>query len=151
MKWLRITAGAVSLIAVLSAACTQADANPSSPSAQAPSGPLALRGTVWSLVELNGKALTTPTGQKAPTLQLATSGGRASGFGGCNQWSATYTTSDDTVRLTGMIMTRMFCVDRMDLEKEYTTALESVSTYRLKDTRLELLAKDKVVAAFQQR
>ena len=143
--------------ALLTVSCSRrADANPNSPSspissAQPAPAQIALRGTEWSLVEIGGKALTLPKDRRAPTLQLAANGGRASGFAGCNQWSASYTSTADDLRLTGMIMTRMFCNDAMDLEKQYAAALEAARNYRIKDTRLELLADGKVVAAFEKR
>ena len=148
---------ALILSSVLCASCSaRADANPNSPSGQISSGQsapaqTALRGTQWSLVELDGKAVALPKDQRVPTLVLAANGGRASGFAGCNQWSASYTSSGDTLRITGMVMTRMFCVNAMDLEKQYAAALESARTYRIKDTRLELLADGKTVAAFEKR
>jgi putative lipoprotein len=138
------------------AACSsRADANPNAPtgpisSAQAQAAQAALRGTQWSLVEIEGKVLSLPEGRRAPTLQL-TDGGRASGFAGCNQWSASYTSTGDDLRLSAMIMTRMFCNDAMDLEKQYSTALEAARSYRIKDGRLELLADGKTVAAFEKR
>ena len=158
MKAVSFAGGAVVLAgSVLVAACSaKADANPNSPSppgsaAQAPSAQTPLRGTQWSLVELDGKAITTRADEKAPTLLLAADGSRANGFAGCNQWSASYTTTEDTLRLTGMIMTRMFCTGRMDLEKQYATALEAARNYRITNSRLELLVDSKVVAAFEKR
>lgn len=134
------------MLSVACGACTQTDANPTAPSAQTP-----LRGAQWSVVELDGKAIATPTGQRVPTLLLAADGGRANGFAGCNQWSASYTSTGENLRLTGMIMTRMFCAETMDLEKQYTAALESARSYRITNTRLELIADGKVVAAFEKR
>jgi heat shock protein HslJ len=142
---------------ILAAACsTPADANPNAPSppassAQTPSAHTPLRGTQWSLVELDGKAVVTPQGERAPTLLLAADGSRANGFAGCNQWSASYTATDDTLRMTAMIMTRMFCTGRMDLEKDYAAALEAARRYRVTNSRLELLVDSKVVAAFEKR
>ena len=124
------------------AACTEA-------SALSPSEQIAIRGTEWSLVELNGTAVSAPG--RRPTLVLADSGGRASGFAGCNQFSATYDLTNDTIKITGVAMTYMFCVDAMELERNYLAALESARAYRLTGTRLELLAGEKVVARFEKR
>lgn len=148
-----LASGALLLTGSLfTAGCASADANPNAPSAaQAPSAQSTLRGTQWSLVELAGKAVATPQGERAPTLLLAADGSRANGFAGCNQWSASYTATDDTLRLTGMIMTRMFCTGRMDLERDYAAALEAARSYRINDARLELVADGKVVAAFEKR
>jgi heat shock protein HslJ len=158
MKKISVTAGACLLAgSVLMTSCgAKADANPNSPSppgsaAQTPSAQTPLRGTQWSLVALGGTAVTTPADQKAPSLVLTAMGSHAGGFAGCNQWSASYTATDDTLRVTGMIMTRMFCTGRMDLERDYVAALETARNYRITNTRLELLVDSKVVAAFEKR
>jgi heat shock protein HslJ len=146
MNRIPLRARTVVLLAALAcASCTaRSDANPSSPSA-----PLPLRGTEWTLVELEGKPLA--AGGKAPTLTLAPDGSRAGGFAGCNQFFAAYTVSQENLQLTGIGMTRMFCEGRMDLEKAYTAALESARGYRINGSRLELLAGDKSIASFERR
>ena len=132
--------------AIVFASCSVgAESQPTSPSAAPP-----LVGTIWSLVELNGKAIG-ETGHRSPNLLLAAAGGRASGFAACNQFSASYTLTGDSVRLSGIALTRRFCETTMDLEKQYIAALESAGTYRFAETRLELIADGKVVAAFEKR
>jgi heat shock protein HslJ len=146
MKTLSIVARTILVVSsVMYVSCSaQADQNPNSPSAQA-----ALRGPEWPLVELNGKPVST-TG-KPPTLTLAANSSRASGFAGCNQFSGEYKVNADNLQLSSMVMTRMFCTETMDLEKQYVAALESTRAYRMTGPRLELLADGKVIAAFEKR
>ena len=136
------------LVVVLSAlsGCMHADGNPNAPSAQTP-----LRGTEWSLLEINDKAVPA-SGSRRPTLLLAAEGGRASGFAGCNQFSAAYTATSDTLQVTSIAMTRMFCAETMELESRYVGALETTRKYRLNNNRLELLNdRDVILALLEKR
>jgi heat shock protein HslJ len=77
---------------------------------------------------------------------------RATGFAGCNHFTATYSLGSSNLRLSAIAMTRMYCVETMELEGRYVSALESTRTYRVTGSRLELLNdRDIVVALFEKR
>jgi heat shock protein HslJ len=131
----------IAAAAIASAACT--NDNLLSPSALT-----TVRGTEWSLVELNGTAVAT-SGRNL-TLLLADNN-RATGFAGCNQFSGSYSLASDSLRFSAMAMTRMFCAETADLEQGYVAALESTRAYRVSETRLELLSDQRLVAVFEKR
>ena len=79
--------------AVVLAACGS-----SAPSASAPT---ALPGTSWTLGLQGG---TQPAAQNPPTLAFA-SDGKASGFGGCQPYTATYTVDGATIAFAGIAKT----------------------------------------------
>ena len=139
---------AVRVVAVVSylllAACRTGDgANPNSPSAQVP-----VRGTEWTLVSINGTAIAA-TG-RMPTLLLEEDN-RASGFAGCNRFSATYSLSSDSLRLSSIAMTRMFCAQADELEQQYVSVLEATRLYRLSGAQLELATTGGLTALFEKR
>jgi heat shock protein HslJ len=127
--------------AIAHAACT-------TNSLLSPSAQTTVRGTEWSLVELNGAAVAA-TGRK-PTLLLG-SNDRASGFGGCNQFSGSYSLTSDRLEFSAMAMTRMFCAEAAGLEQDYVSALQSTHAYRVSGGRLELLSDQRVVAVLEKR
>jgi heat shock protein HslJ len=133
------------LVASLCAVSCDKAAGPISPSVAG-----SLAGTEWSLTQLDGQSVSSASA-RAPTLMLAAEGARASGFAGCNQFGASYTTESDRLRFGAIALTRMFCSAQMDLEQRYMSALEATRTYRLTGQHLELVGNRGVVALLIRR
>lgn len=112
-----------------------------------PAAPLA--GTEWTLVELGGRAAPAGAGGRSATLTLAD--GRASGFAGCNQFGAGFVAADPALTFSAVISTRMACSAGMELERDYTAALEATRSYRLTSAGLELIGQGGVLARFARR
>jgi heat shock protein HslJ len=139
-----VSVGSLMLVlasALLCAAC--GDAPPLSPSSN-----VSVRGTEWSLTAINGTAIA--AGRPAPTLLLGDDN-RANGFAGCNRFSAAYSMTSDSLRLSSIAMTRMFCAETMDLEQQYVSVLAATRAYRLNGTQLELRTDGGLVAVFEKR
>lgn len=109
-----------------------------------------LRGTYWKLVELGGQPVRRGGDAREPHLRLLADEPRLSGATGCNHLLGGFESDGDMLRLTGVGMTRMACVDPMLAEQEqrFVAALQRVARYRLADSRLALLVGTDVLAQF---
>jgi heat shock protein HslJ len=142
MTGLRIGAGRFLAVALLAlAACVGPGMAGAGDAAQA------LAGTEWTLQELNGRAVAA-TGGAVPTLSFGAADGRASGNGGCNQFSGTYTQEGASLHFGPLVSTRRACVDEAGNAQEtaYLRALESVTRYSATAELLILYAGDQPVA-----
>lgn len=106
-----------------------------------------LAGTDWTLQEVNGRPAVPATGGAVPTLSFGTDG-RASGNGGCNQFSGPYTQQGASLRLGPLASTRRACVDEAGNAQEtaYLRALETVTRHTATAELLVLYAGDQPVA-----
>jgi heat shock protein HslJ len=111
--------------------------------------PLPLRGTTWTLTHLGDKAIDLKTVSKPPTLRLETVQ-NYSGFGGCNQFKGTYSTTESSLTFGPAMMTRMACPALQAIETPYSAALGQTTSWRTTEKSLELLdSKGQVVAKFE--
>jgi heat shock protein HslJ len=115
--------------------------------ARAQDAPLA--GTSWRLVELGGQ----PPVAGGPTLTLAFAADepRASGFGGCNQYSGQYTQNGASLRFGPLLGTQRACLDPAlnTQEAAYVQALETTTRYSIEGGQLVLYRGNEVLARFE--
>jgi heat shock protein HslJ len=111
-------------------------------------GSLALEGTQWRLVALEGKPPLADT-----ALSAEFSADQISGSAGCNHFFGTYEVSGSDLTISDVARTEMYCADPegvMDQEETFAAALTSAASYRLDGARLELLdATGNVILAFE--
>jgi heat shock protein HslJ len=134
-------------IAIAAAACSRHAAVVSTPG-----GSQALvTGREWTLIELRSKPIDV-TGRSL-TLRFDPGENRASGFSACNQFSAPYTMTADSLRFGPIVATKMACVDqsRNRLEQEFLATLALVRAYQPTDSLLDLTAEGKTLALFKNR
>lgn len=112
-------------------------------------GKFTLAETKWKLVMLNKKAIT-QKGKKRYFLKLNSKDGKFSANAGCNNIMGSYVMpSAFGLSFSNVAMTRMACPD-MDLEIRFSTMLEKVDSYKLKDNILQLMkGKKEVLATFE--
>ena len=116
-------------------------------SAEQPSVPLV--GTDWTLIELNGKAVSANANLRAPTLKLDPATKRVSGQSGVNRYAGAYELDGAKLKFGSTLATRMAGPpEAMELEKDFLTALEKVSTWRIK-SELELSDGKAVLMKFR--
>lgn len=118
--------------------------------AAAPDAPT-LEGTQWLLVQLGDETVVPEGPQGEPSLLLDPEGLRASGTGGCNQFTGTYTLEPGAGALSfsPLAATRRMCPEGMDTEAAFLDALGQVGSYTLADSHLELYdAGGELVARF---
>lgn len=97
-----------------------------------------LEGTNWQLTGVAGAA--DQAGIPAMEADLILTGGHASGFGGCNQFMASYTLDGTALSFGEPASTKMACDDaKMSFESVYLGALPTVASYTISGETLELL------------
>jgi heat shock protein HslJ len=99
----------------------------------------------WVVMEVDGVPVEADSTRPAPTLLVSRTDQRASGHAGCNQFGGSWQGSGESLSFGPLVMTRMFCEGRMDLETRYGAVLGVVTGVRVVDGLLELLAGDRVV------
>lgn len=111
-----------------------------------------LGGTAWHLADLGGQPAVVGTGDAVPTLMFAADEPRASGNGGCNQFSGPYTQNGASLSFGPLVSTRRACVDEAANRQEtaYLRALETTTRYAVYDDLLVLYAADQVVARLRR-
>lgn len=133
----------VALLAALTLACHHAP----------PDGPAPARaivGVEWQLIELNGRMTPPAADWHLATLLLAPDSSLASGYAGCNQFTATYTLAWAKLSFGPLALTQMACEQGLALEEEYTKALAATTSQQMNDGILELLAGTDTVARFKR-
>jgi heat shock protein HslJ len=103
-----------------------------------------LAGTQWQLISMTGTPL---PDEVYITLQF-NADAQASGMGGCNGFSATYTLDGDAIHLTDIVSTLMAC-DQLDYEVAYFAALQAVARYDRADDQLTLSTADEQQLVFR--
>ncbi|WP_448214004.1 META domain-containing protein [Colwellia sp. MEBiC06753] len=100
----------------------------------------------WLLTTLNGNAVKTSSG-KSLSLAFDGASNRISGFAGCNNYFATYSTDNSMLNFSHLGMTRKFCQDGMELESQFAKMMSQVKAYTLNENTLMLLGESKQVLA----
>src|SRR5262249_18730267 len=119
---------AVAALALVLAGCTS--------SKQAGPPPPSIIGPVWTAETIAGAPVTSDT---QITLQLGADG-RASGRGGCNDYTGPHTLSGPAPRFGMMAATRVACAPAvMDQEQRYFDTLAQVKRYAVADDGALLL------------
>ena len=122
--------GATLVLIALLVACATAEPDPS------PAEGATLSGTEWALTSLVGKALIEDT-----QITLGFGEGSLEGSAGCNTYGGSYTTTEDSLRLSDLYWTEMGCLEPegiLDQEMAYLNALNTVASYRVDAGQLEL-------------
>ena len=124
--------------------------------AQAPTAPsmpptgAKLQGTLWVLVEMNGKPAVVKMGEKPAYMKLHKNSGRLEASSGCNVFTGSYIVDQGSLRINPGETTAMTCPpELMQQQQTFVDTLKAVSSYRIALATLELLDGSKVVARFQ--
>jgi heat shock protein HslJ len=98
-----------------------------------------LENTHWALTRVAKDRVGTM--RREPHLVLESKNSRASGFAGCNQFTARYQLSGRRLAFSRISYTRMACLDPREsrIEKAFLSALEHVRTWRIDGSTLQLL------------
>ena len=105
-------------------------------------------GKEWILVSLNGKPVAT---DKPPTMKFER--GKLAIFGGVNRMSGSYALIDNgSVTLGQLVSTKMAGPsDLMELERNFSEIMVSVSGFHVRGNELQLLSDGRVVDEFRAR
>lgn len=92
----------------------------------------------WKLVQLHGRQIETPEGEREAFLFLSTAENRVFGNAGCNSVNGSHELAPmKRLRFSKMATTLMACPN-METEKEFLDVLENTDSYFLKGDTLEL-------------
>lgn len=101
----------------------------------------------WVLAKLNGK----PVAGRDISLEFDATAGRASGSTGVNRWSGSYKLSGQSIEFGPLITTRRAGPpDAMQLEREFTKALDNATEIAGDAERLVLSEGDKELLVFER-
>jgi heat shock protein HslJ len=81
---------------------------------------------------------------KKPTLKLDFESNKISGNAGCNDYGANMTISENEIKFSKFIATKMYC-GNMKIEKEFLKKLSNVDHYIVKEDNLFLYDKGDVL------
>jgi len=112
--------------------------------------PRELSGTRWQIVAVNNgrQATASVLPGSSLTLEFGTDG-RASGFAGCNRYTAGYTQTGTALDFSAPAATKRYCAEPADLmaqEAALLAALETVAVARREGNRLELRTDEGALA-----
>ncbi len=127
----------------------QAPAAASDTSPPASDAGLPLDGREWSLVALGDAAAPAGAGGRPATIQFDIANGRASGFAGCNRYSASFTVEGERLTFGPAMSTKMACEDGDELERRYLPVLPDVTGYQQSDSTLSLVGANGSLARFR--
>jgi heat shock protein HslJ len=109
-----------------------------------------LAGGVWRLTHLGDEAVAHPP-ERRPYLEFEAETNRISGFTGCNRMFGEFDAEEGGLSFGAIGMTKMACMDTMDLERSFLEVLEATASWRVDDGGLELHdAVRKVIARFER-
>jgi copper homeostasis protein (lipoprotein) len=115
-------------------------------------GTAELTNTLWKLTALNGAPVIAVSGQREPSLVLASADGRrvARGSTGCESFAGTYQLDGNALRLA--VQARPGSCPATAAERGYLDALAGVRTWRIVGQHLELYdAQGTMLARYEAR
>lgn len=102
----------------------------------------------WKLIELNGKSLTNENVNVTLTLNAANH--QVNGNGGCNNYFGNYKLDGNTIEISNVGATKMFCVETANIEDEFFNTLKDKSDIKVTDSQLIFSKGGKTVLIFQK-
>jgi copper homeostasis protein (lipoprotein) len=106
-------------------------------SAEGPAVPV--EGREWTLMALNGKAVSAGPNLRAPTMKLDGATKRVSGQSGVNRYSGAYELEGEKLKFGDTMGTRMAgSPEAMEMEKDFLAGMGKVSGWRVVKGELEL-------------
>ena len=99
-----------------------------------------LKGTNWTANGVNnGKTAVVGVADTAKLTASFGADGQLTGFGGCNNFTATYSTDGSKISITALAGTKKTCGTETDqLEQQYFTALQNSATYEVSGSTLNV-------------
>ena len=101
-----------------------------------------LTNTYWKLTELNGEPALLGAGQRELHMILYNEGNHVKGFSGCNSFSGAYKVTESHIQFSQMASTRMACMDGMEQEQRFLSALESTTGFKISGDSISLHGAD---------
>jgi heat shock protein HslJ len=98
-----------------------------------------LEASRWVPTRIAGRPVGLGAGGREAFIVLQPEGHRVTGFSGCNQLVGRYEIEGTSLRFSGVAKTGKACLQGMETEAAFTSALERTRSFRLYSQHLELL------------
>ncbi|MGD8796397.1 MAG: YbaY family lipoprotein [Thiohalophilus sp.] len=105
--------------------------------------------TYWKLVSFADQAYEHKSKNREPHLILVVKDNIAKGSGGCNMFTGHYETDANSLRFQHLAATLRACVDGMQIESRYLSALGKVNRYVIQGETLRLYRDDELMLEFE--
>jgi copper homeostasis protein (lipoprotein) len=106
-----------------------------------------LTGTLWRLLEVNGKVVALEENEKRPYFMLDGKGKEVNGYGICNSLKGTYLVRGEVLLVKRLASSRMACTTGVTTESSFFKALDTTEKYRIEGDTLRLLNEEGAVTA----
>ncbi|KAA8475704.1 heat shock protein HslJ [Arcticibacter tournemirensis] len=103
-----------------------------------------LEGKRWNLVSVDGKS----AAHSESYIEFDSTSGKIHGKGGCNGFGGTYTSKTNTLKIEGIISTKMAC-DHLDIENSFFRILEKADRYTIDKGALQLYQGNSLLATLK--
>ncbi|MGH2667034.1 META domain-containing protein [Flavobacterium sp.] len=105
---------------------------------------------IWVLEQLNGRKVElSDFNKELPLIEINAAANTFMGFAGCNQMNGRLFSEKNLLGFDHIVTTRMAC-GSMNKEGEFLKALQSVSSYKIKDNRLWLSNPSGLLIVFKK-
>jgi heat shock protein HslJ len=109
-----------------------------------------LGGTAWVVTSYNnGQEAVVSVITGSELTAIFSTDGKLSGSAGCNQYTTSFETSGNSIKIGPAASTRMMCAEPagvMEQEAQFLKALESAATYRIEGDQLAFRTADDAMA-----
>lgn len=106
--------------------------------------------THWRLLVARGTEIELRQGSKELFLVLVEKQNLVRGFGGCNNFTGSYTHQNNSLEFSQVAATMKMCIDNMDQEKLIFSVLEATASYELSGDELHLYdAEKELIGSFK--
>ncbi|MGC3976759.1 MAG: META domain-containing protein [Paludibacteraceae bacterium] len=105
-------------------------------------------GNTWKLVELNGKNISTENVEVTLNFDLANK--KVNGNGGCNRYFGSYQLNGNSIEISNIGSTKMFCMETANIEDEFFNTLKDKSEIKVIGSQLTFSKEGKTVLIFQK-
>lgn len=112
-----------------------------------PQKPSDFFGTHWKLTQIEGK----PVNSDRAFIKFDDEKISAGGNGGCNVFGGDLEKNGGRIKITNVISTKMFCENGSDVENKFFARLDRVDRFEIKNGKLFLQAKNKVLLEFEAK
>ena len=104
-------------------------------------------GTQWKLTRIEGK----PVNSDRAFIRFDDEKNSAGGNGGCNVFGGDLEKNGNRIKISNVFSTKMFCENGSDVENKFFVQLDRVNKYEIKNGKLFLMAKNKVLLEFEAK
>lgn len=106
-----------------------------------------IAGTKWSLIAIGEREVR----DSQAYINFTDEMDKVSGNAGCNHFFGGIKTEENSIKFSAVGSTRMMCVDKMEDEKEFLSALSGVESYKVQGGKLTLFTESTAALTFEKQ